>query len=204
MPSFTHLKINQDRLVETIHETSGAFGAKGRWGTESTETGVCRLALSDDDKLVRDWFIKQVTDLGCEVKIDEIGNIFAIYPGKDNSVPPTAIGSHLDTQPTGGRYDGILGVLGGLEVLRTIHDNKLIPNYPIAVINWTNEEGARFPLTIMSSGVWAGQTKLEDAYNCKSITDGDKVITVKDELERIGYLGSVPASHKLNPIAAHF
>lgn len=196
------LTITENRLIDTIHETAQLFGAKGIWGQEITETGVCRLALSDEDKGVRDWFVKEVTSLGCQVKIDELGNIFAIYPGK-NEGKPTGIGSHLDTQPTGGRYDGIYGVLSGLEVLRTMKDNNFTPNYPICVVDWMNEEGARFPMSMMSSAVWAGAADKAEVYNMKSVTDQTPV-TVLDELKRIGYLGDVPCDYRENPLAAHF
>jgi hydantoinase/carbamoylase family amidase len=200
--SYTPLKIKSNRLINTIHETSDAFGAKGVWGPLPTDTGVCRLALSDEDKGVRDWYVSELKSLGCEVRIDEVGSIFGIYPGR-NEGDPIAIGSHLDTQPTGGRYDGILGVLAGLEVLRTFKDNNYIPNYPVASVSWMNEEGARFPCSIMASSVWAENMSLEECYSFKSITDNEPV-TVKDELLRIGYLGKTPASYKGNPIAAHF
>lgn len=198
--SIDSLKIKSGRLLETIHETA-KWGAKGVWGPESTQTGVCRLALSDLDKEVRDWFVQETEKLGCQVKIDEMGNIFAIYPGK-NQGPPIGIGSHLDTQPNGGRYDGILGVLLGLEVLRTLKDNNYIPNYPIAVIDWTNEEGARFPTSMVSSGVWAGKISLENAWSLKSLDINP--VTMKHELERIGYKGEVEASYLENPLACHF
>lgn len=197
-----NLTIQKDRLIKTIHETANV-GAKGIWGPHPTQTGICRLTLSDLDKQIRDWFVKETKDLGCTVKVDEMGSIFAIYPGKNTSAPPTAIGSHLDTQPTGGRYDGPLGVLSGLEVLRTLKENNYVPNYPIALVNWTNEEGARFPMSIMASSVWSQQVAKEDAYKLESITDPEPV-SVKSELERIGYLGAVPASYKENPLAAHF
>lgn len=197
------LTLQRHRLVDTIHETALKFGMKNRWGSGATETGVCRLALSDEDKNVRDWFVKQTKDLGCNVRIDELGNIFAVYPGKHQG-PPTAIGSHLDTQPTGGRYDGVLGVLGGLEVIRTLKENNYTPQYPIAVINWTNEEGARFPVSMMSSSVWAGVHSVEEIHNLKSVTDKEPK-TVKNELERIGYHNaSTPCSFEETPIAAHF
>lgn len=196
------LSVTENRLIDTIHETAQLFGAKGEWGSQVTETGVCRLALSDEDKGVRDWFVKEVTGLGCQVKIDELGNIFAIYPGKHEG-KPTGIGSHLDTQPTGGRYDGIYGVLSGLEVLRTLKDNNYTPNYPICVVDWMNEEGARFPMSMMSSAVWAGAADKTEVYNMKSVTDQNPV-TVLEELKRIGYLGDVPCSYKENPLAAHF
>lgn len=196
------LSIKSNRLIETIHETSNLFGATGKWGDHFNETGVCRLALSDEDKGVRDWFVAEVTKLGCQVKIDELGNIFAIYPGK-NEGKPTGIGSHLDTQPTGGRYDGVYGVLSGLEVLRTMKDNNYTPNYPICVVDWMNEEGARFPMSMMSSAVWAGSASLQEIYQMKSVTDS-KPVTVLEELKRIGYLGDVPCSYEQNPLAAHF
>lgn len=198
--SIDSLTIKQGRLIETIHETAN-WGAKGVWGPESTQTGVCRLALSDLDKKVRDWFVQETEKLGCQVKIDEMGNIFAIYPGK-NQGPPIGIGSHLDTQPNGGRYDGILGVLLGLEVLRTLKDNNYTPNYPIAVIDWTNEEGARFPTSMVSSGVWAGKIPLETAWSLKSLDVNP--VSMKHELERIGYNGDVKASYLENPLACHF
>ncbi|CAH2350054.1 hypothetical protein CLIB1423_01S01376 [[Candida] railenensis] len=195
-------KIASNRLLNTIHETASKFGAKGIWGPRSTETGVCRLALGDFDKGVRDWFVEETTQLGCKIKVDKIGNIFAIYPGKNDGAP-TGIGSHLDTQPTGGRYDGIYGVLSGLEVLRTLKENGIVPNYPIAVVDWTNEEGARFSKSCMASTVWNGSASLEKTYAMKSITD-DVPVTVEEELRRIGYLGDVEASYKVNPLACHF
>ncbi|KAG2735547.1 hypothetical protein G9P44_001761 [Scheffersomyces stipitis] len=203
--SFKSLKLTPGRLLATIHDTAEKFGAKGVWGPASTETGVCRLTLSDLDKGVRDWFIAETKGLGCEIKVDQIGNIFAIYPGKKENANalPTAIGSHLDTQPTGGRYDGIYGVLSGLEVLRTLKDNDFVPNYPIALIDWTNEEGARFPMSIMASSVWAQNIPLERAYKLESVTDAEPV-TVEHELKRIGYLGETAASYLANPIKAHF
>lgn len=98
---------------------------------------MARLALNDDDKRVREWLIKQAEALGCTVTVDQMGNIFAVRAGKNANVAPIMIGSHLDTQPTGGRYDGILGVLSGLEVLRTLHDNDFETNGPIGLVNWT-------------------------------------------------------------------
>lgn len=195
------LRTVPNRLLDTIHETS-RWGAKYKWGKNETETGMCRLSLSQDDKNVRDWFVAETKSLGCNVKIDEIGNIFAIYLGKKAGAP-TAIGSHLDTQPTGGRYDGVLGVTAGLEILRTFKDNKYTPQYPVAVVNWTNEEGARFPKSIMASSVWAGVSDVNDVYKIKSITD-DPPVTVLDALQDIGYKGDTAANHKTNPLKAHF
>ncbi|CDK27153.1 unnamed protein product [Kuraishia capsulata CBS 1993] len=200
---FKSLKIQPGRLLETIHKTADLYGAKYRWGDHPTETGLRRLSLDDEDKGARDWFAKEVKDLGCELKIDNVGNMFAIYPGKDMTALPTGVGSHLDSQPTGGRYDGPLGVLSGLEILRTIKENGYVPNYPIALINWTNEEGARFPAPLLGSSVWSGTTKKEDIYKVNSVTDSPPR-SVLSELERIGYKGSVESSHKVNPIACHF
>lgn len=198
----TQLKITEGRLLNTIHETAAKWGAAGVWGSHHTETGCCRLALSDLDKGVRDWFVEETKALGCTVKVDEMGSIFAIYPGK-NEGPPTGIGSHLDTQPNGGRYDGIYGVLSGLEVLRTMKDNNFVPNFPVAVVDWTNEEGARFPKTCIASCVWAGLMTKKEAYKVESITD--KVpVSYGAELERIGYKGTTPSNHTENPLAAHF
>jgi acetylornithine deacetylase/succinyl-diaminopimelate desuccinylase-like protein len=102
-----------------------------------TDTGMQRLALSEEDKSVRDWFIQTTKDLKCNVTVDEMGNIFAVRPGRRADVPATFIGSHLDTQPTGGRYDGILGVLAGIEVLKTMNDMGLETEGGVGVVNWT-------------------------------------------------------------------
>lgn len=196
------LKINTSELLETIHSTADAFGAKGVWGPEKTQTGVCRLALSDLDKQVKDWFIEETKKIGCTIKVDACGNVFATYPGIHNDAKPTGMGSHLDTQPTGGRYDGIYGVLAGLQVLRTLHANNVKPNYPITLVDWCNEEGARFPFATMASSAWAGVATLESVYALKDVYDG--VTTVEQELKRIGYLGDVECSHKANPLDSHF
>ena len=98
---------------------------------------MSRLALSDADKQARDWFVKTTEELGCKVTIDEMGNIFAVRPGLKNDKPPTFVGSHLDTQPTGGRYDGILGVHAGIEMLKVLNENWIETEYPVGVVNWT-------------------------------------------------------------------
>lgn len=163
---------------------------------------MSRLALSDADRDARDWFVQTTEALGCKVTIDEMGNIFAIRPGLRNDKPPTFVGSHLDTQPTGGRYDGILGVTAGIEMLRVFADNWTETEYPVGVVNWTNEEGARFPMSMSSSGVWAGSIPLEKAHDLHEVGKG--TATMRTELERIGYLGKTPASHEATPMAAHF
>ena len=165
---------------------------------------MSRLSLSDTDKQARDWFHETTTSLGCKVHTDAMGNQFAIRPGLENDSPPTYAGSHLDTQPTGGRYDGILGVTAAVEMLRTLNDNWIETSYHIGVVNWTNEEGARFPMSMVSSGVWAESVPLEKAHNLKSVIPANDTATMKSELERIGYLGDVPANYKSTRMAAHF
>ncbi|EXJ70000.1 uncharacterized protein A1O5_07073 [Cladophialophora psammophila CBS 110553] len=170
-----------------------------KWGA-TPEGGVRRLTLTKEDKAVRDWFVDTVQQYGATVKVDEMGNLFAVRPGQNSEIAPIGIGSHLDTQPAGGRYDGILGVQAGIEVLKVLHENNYTTYAPIAVIDWTNEEGARFNTGMLSSAVWAGNVSLEDAYNH---TDSDG-LRFKDELANIGYLGSVKATHTANPLSAHF
>lgn len=164
---------------------------------------MSRLSLSDSDKTARDWFHETTTSLGCKVHTDAMGNQFAIRPGL-NDGHPTYAGSHLDTQPTGGRYDGILGVQAGVEMLKVLNDNWVETHYPVGVVNWTNEEGARFPKSMVSSGVWAGHIPLADAHNLKSVIPSGDTATMKSELKRIGYLGDVEASYKASSMAAHF
>lgn len=198
------LSVNADRLASALHE-SCQFGADHRYGKQSTETGMARLSLDDSDKAVRDWFLRRAKSLGCSTSIDEMGNLFATRSGKNSDAPPIMMGSHLDTQPTGGRYDGILGVLAGLEVLQVLEENKIETEGNVGVVNWTNEEGARFPKMAVSSGVWAGAVPIEDAWNLGEVTPHKgKAKTMLQELERIGYRGQSPASYKSNPFAAHF
>ncbi|KAL8858050.1 MAG: hypothetical protein Q9178_005375 [Gyalolechia marmorata] len=160
---------------------------------------MSRLALSDADKEARDWFVHTGKSLGCNITIDQMGNVFAVRPGRKNGFPPTCAGSHLDTQPTGGRYDGILGVCAGLEMIKVLHEHKIETHFPVGVVNWTNEEGARFPISMVASGVWAGEIPLEKAHNLKEV--GGNRRTMKQELERIGYLGKKDASHHALPLA---
>ncbi|KAF2463491.1 amidase [Lindgomyces ingoldianus] len=195
------LKVNQSRLMEDIHYTC-QWGTGQKWGKEETETGMSRLALSDADKEARDWFVQTTKALGCHTTVDSMGNIFAIRPGIRNDGPPTFVGSHLDTQPSGGRYDGILGVAAGVEMLKVLADNWVETEYPVGVVNWTNEEGARFPISIVSSGVWAGAIPQETAHNLREVHPG--TATMASELARIGYLGETPASFNNMPMAAHF
>jgi N-carbamoyl-L-amino-acid hydrolase len=186
------LSVNQTRLWDTIHHTA-------QWGA-TPEGGVRRLALTDLDKSVREWFVAEAKQYGCSVKIDQTGDIFAIRHGRDDDIPPIGIGSHLDTQPAGGRYDGILGVQAGLEILKVLEETGTETHAPLAVINWTNEEGARFTTGMLSSAVWAGNAILQEAYDHVD-SEG---LTFKGELERIGFLGDVEASYDKNPLSAHF
>lgn len=178
--------------------TNATLSAACTWGA-TPDGGMNRLALNADDKSARDWFVAETARLGCTHKIDTMGNIFAIRPGTNNSLPPIAIGSHLDTQPTGGKYDGILGIVCGLEVLNCLHENAVETYAPLAVVNWTNEEGARFPQAMVSSGVWAGEIPLERAHGLRD----DDGISIKEELVKTGYLGTVECSWEANPLLAH-
>ncbi len=165
----------------------------------ATPKGGCnRQALTDLDKQGRDLFVHWCEEAGCTVSVDEIGNIFARRAGENNDLPPVITGSHLDTQPTGGRFDGVLGVLAGLEVIEALNDRNIQTEHPVEAVVWTNEEGARFSPALIGSGVWTGEFDLED---CLAIKDkaGKKL---GDELKRIGYAGSVPAKSK--PLKANF
>ncbi|KAL4778808.1 hypothetical protein BJX76DRAFT_122028 [Aspergillus varians] len=204
------LRANKDRLAQDLHHTC-QWGYGIRWGDDHTDTGMQRLALSQEDKEVRDWFIETTKALGCKITVDAMGNIFAVRPGRRTDVPATFIGSHLDTQPTGGRYDGILGVLSGIETLKSLNDLGLETEGGVGVVNWTNEEGARFPISMVSSGVWAECIPLEKAHTLKEVptvaslpTAASAPESMKSALEKIDYLGSVPCSYKETPMAAHF
>lgn len=203
LPGFAPLTIASGRLNNTILETGAEFGGVARWGEQDYEFGMRRLAGTELDGKMRDWFIAECKKLGCSIKIDKIGNIFAIYPGKNKGTKPTATGSHLDTQPEAGKYDGILGVLAGLEVLRTFKENGYVPNYDVCVIVWFNEEGARFARSCTGSSVWSHDLALDDAYNLMSIGE-EHPESVYESLSNIGYIGDVGASYQENQIDAHF
>ncbi len=174
----TNLTINSQRLWDSLMETA-KFGA-------TAKGGIKRLTVSDEDKRVRDWFKAQCEALGCTVQVDSVGNMFATRAGKRRDQLPIALGSHLDTQPTGGKFDGVLGVLGALEAMRTLVDMGYETNAPIMIVNWTNEEGSRFAPAMLCSGVYAGVFTAEFAYS-REDRDG---IKLGDELKRIGYLGT--------------
>jgi N-carbamoyl-L-amino-acid hydrolase len=176
--------IDAERLAATIAETARIGGtAKG---------GICRLALSEEDRRVRDWLVGAVREAGLDIGIDDMGTIYAVRPGRDMSRPPVAFGSHLDTQPTGGKFDGVLGVLAGLEVMRTLNDAGIETELPLCLVNWTNEEGARFAPGMIASGVFSGE--IDKAWALDRIDrDG---IRFGDALEAIGYWGGERAGER--------
>jgi len=159
--------------------------------------GVRRITLTDLDRQGRDRVVEWFRAAGLEVRVDAIGNIFGRRAGRDPSRPPIVAGSHIDTQPSGGKFDGAYGVLAGLEVVRTLNDHDVRTAAPIEVAVWTNEEGSRFTPVMMGSGVFAGAFSLEHALSRIDI-DGK---SVRDELARIGYAGRAPLG---TPIGAYF
>jgi len=175
------IQIDRTRLIETM-ETQAEIG-----GTENG--GLHRLTLSDTDKEVRDWFLGAMEDAGLETRVDEMGNMFGRRSGTDPDADPVLLGSHLDSQPYGGIYDGALGVVAALECVRTLNDEGIETSHPIEIVNWTNEEGSRFQPTMQGSGVWTGELDVETEYD-KTDASG---VRFGDELERIGYKGDVPA-----------
>jgi N-carbamoyl-L-amino-acid hydrolase len=186
----TDLRINGDRLKGTL-ETMAKIGA-------TPGGGVQRLTLSDEDKKARDLFVKWLEELHLEITVDEMGSIFGKRAGKRNDLPPVVSGSHIDSQPKGGRFDGILGVMGTLEVLRTLRENNIETERPVVIVDWTNEEGSRFAPAMVASGVWAGALDRDWVYQRTDI-NGNKFV---DELERIGYRGKAAA--KKWPIHAYY
>lgn len=180
-----NLQINPQRLWDSLMETA-RFGG-------TPKGGIKRLTLSEEDRRVRDWFKAETEALGCTVTVDAVGNMFATRPGKRNDLLPIAMGSHLDTQPTGGKFDGVLGVLGALEALRTLVDLGYETNAPIEIVNWTNEEGSRFAPAMLASGVYAGVFTPDFAY----AREDRQGVLFKDALEAIGYRGEeTPGAHR--------
>lgn len=151
--------------------------------------GVTRLALSEEDRIARNLLRDWALEAGFTCDVDSMGNMFIRRAGKKRALPPVMTGSHVDSQPLGGNYDGIYGVLAGLEVLRTLNDNGVETERDIVLVNWTNEEGARFAPAMLASGVWSGQFSEEYALGR---TDNAGV-TVGEALEEIGYRGTLPA-----------
>ncbi|QTL03421.1 Zn-dependent hydrolase [Aquabacter sp. L1I39] len=178
--SLPNLAINADRLWRDIIETA-RFGG-------TPKGGVRRLTLSEEDRQVRDWYRAALEEAGCTVTVDGLGNMFAVRPGRDASKAPLGIGSHLDTQPTGGKFDGVLGALAALEVVRTLNDAGIVTDTPICVCNWTNEEGSRFAPAMLGSGGYAGDMTVEELL---ARTDAQGV-SVGEALDAIGYRGDEP------------
>jgi N-carbamoyl-L-amino-acid hydrolase len=176
----SNLQIDSARLWSTIHETA-KFGG-------TPKGGVKRLTLTAEDKQVRDWFRAACEAAGCEVHVDALGSMFALRKGRDMTKPPIGVGSHLDTQPTGGKFDGILGTLAALELVRTLNDADIETELPICIANWTNEEGSRFAPAMMASGAYVGAFTTDDILSRKDI-DG---VTVGEALDAIGYRGETP------------
>ncbi len=172
-----NLRVDGKRLWDSLMEM-GKIGA-------TEKGGCCRLALTDLDKQARDLFVSWCKDAGCTVKVDKMGNIFARRAGRDNDLAPVMTGSHLDTQPTGGRFDGVFGVLSGLEVIRSLNDLGYQTERPVEVAVWTNEEGSRFAPAMVASGIFAGVYELEYGLS-RADRDGK---TMGEELARIGYAG---------------
>jgi N-carbamoyl-L-amino-acid hydrolase len=173
------MRIDRRRLEQSIEEL-GRIGA-------TPHGGLTRLALSDEDRRGRDWMVARMREAGLRVSVDRMGNIFGERPGSD-ALPPVLMGSHVDSVPTGGKYDGQLGVLCALEAIRSLNDHGVSTRHPVTLVIFTNEEGARFQPAMIASGVMAGKIALEDAYNARD-KDGIRLV---DELERIGYLGPEP------------
>src|SRR6185312_9983484 len=186
MAPVKNLSIDPERLWDDLME-SARIGA-------TPKGGICRLTLSDLDRQVRDWFKTRAEELGCRVTVDDMGAMFARREGTAN-VPPIAFGSHLDTQPTGGKFDGVLGTL---EALRTLVEAGYETYAPIEVVNWTNEEGSRFAPAMVSSGVFGGAIK-KDWAQSRQDRDG---VTFAAALDAIGYRGSERCGE--HPLSAFF
>lgn len=172
-----NLHINSKRLQTWLADFATIGG--------TPNGGVHRLTLTDLDKQARDLFVSLAKKAGCSIKIDAMGNIFARRSGEDNRLNPVLIGSHIDSQPLGGKYDGIYGVLAALEVVYSLNDHNIKTDRPIDVVSWTNEEGSRFAPAMIGSAVFSGLTTLQDGWSCRD-SEGN---TIKQELEKIGYAG---------------
>ena len=170
-------KTNGARLWQRLMDM-GAIGG--------TDKGGCnRQALTDLDKQGRELFIDWCRQAGCSIRVDAMGNVFARREGANADLPAVITGSHLDTQPTGGKFDGVYGVLAGLEVLDSLNDHQITTQHPVEVVVWTNEEGARFSPAMIGSGVWCGEFDLDYGHS-RADKQG---VTIGEELQRLGYLG---------------
>jgi N-carbamoyl-L-amino-acid hydrolase len=173
--------IDRGRLVDTMREQAEVGATEGG--------GLHRLALSEDDRRIRDWFVGELEELGLDVRVDEFGNTFGYREGADPDAGTVLLGSHLDSQPYGGIYDGALGVVAALEFVRELQECGVETTHPVEVVNWTNEEGSRFQPAMQGSGVWVGDHDVEEEY---AKTDSEGAV-LKEELERTGYRGEDPA-----------
>ena len=183
------MNVNEPRLWQSLMDLA-RIGA-------TAKGGVCRLALTDEDREARGWFIERARAAGCDVRIDRIGNIYARRAGSHADAPAVLTGSHIDSQPTGGKFDGAYGVLAGLEVIRTLNDHNVRTRAPVEVVVWTNEEGSRFVPLMMGSGVFAKVFSLQTALAAVDLEGR----SVDDELKRIGYAGPAEAP---THVAAYF
>lgn len=172
-----NIYINSKRLQKWISDFAKIGG--------TPKGGVHRLTLTDLDKQARDLFVELAEEAGCSIKIDSMGNIFARRSGEDNTLNPILIGSHIDSQPLGGKYDGIYGVLAALEVIYSLNDHKIKTDRPIDVVSWTNEEGVRFAPAMIGSAVFSRLMPVNEGWACKDASGK----TIRDELTRIGYAG---------------
>lgn len=179
--------IDPDRLRAAFDDYS-AIGA-------TDNDGLHRLTLSPEDERVRDAFVSDLEDLDLSIRVDPVGNVFGRREGTTPSAAPVLIGSHLDSQPYGGHYDGQLGVLAALETLRALDDHGVETTRPIEIVNWTNEEGSRFKPALMGSGVYAGAHDLDTVLE----TTDDKGTTVAEALDEIGYRGDEPVGPTERP-----
>jgi N-carbamoyl-L-amino-acid hydrolase len=186
----TERHVDSERLWQSLMDLA-RLGA-------TAKGGVCRLALTDLDRQARDLFVQWTEAAGCTVSVDAVGNIFARRPGRNPKLPPVMTGSHIDTQPTGGKFDGCFGVMAGLEVLRTLNDLGIETEAPLEVVVWTNEEGSRFAPCMMGSGVFAGKFTLEETL-AKRDAQG---VSVGEALNAIGYAGQRGVLG--HPVGAYF
>lgn len=190
------VRINGERLWQRLM-TMAKIGA-------TPKGGVCRVALTEEDRQGRDLFIKWCRQAHCTISIDQMGNIFARRAGLglgldlSDDLPPVQVGSHLDSQPTGGKFDGVLGVLAALEVVETLNDRQIQTNAPLEIVSWTNEEGARFAPAMIASGVFAGVFDLEYGWS----REDEEGHSIKQALQQIGYMGDALMGNR--PIKAAF